>query len=127
MKVKVDFLAKAEAAWGDKLPDWVRELAREASRTTGARAAKRVGYSPAVLSHVLANDYTGDMSRVELKVRGALMNETVICPIVGEIGQDRCLDEQRMGHTGASSVRAKLYRACRSGCPHSRIPGQEES
>lgn len=121
MKEKVNFLAKAETAWGNALPDWVREWAIEGNRTNGARAAKRVGYSAAVFSHVLANNYAGDIARVEQKVRGALMGMTVMCPVYGELGRDRCLDEQKMGRTGASSIRAKVYRACRSGCPHSRL------
>jgi len=118
-RVKVDFLAKAKGAWGDKLP--VEALAFEANRTDSAKAAKRIGYSGAVLSHVFSNAYPGDMSRVEAKVRGALMSAVVTCPVVGEIGLDRCLDEQKMGLTGASALRARLYRACRGGCPHSRI------
>lgn len=127
MREKVDFLKKAEAAWGAALPDWVKEWALEANRTNGTLAAKRVNYSLAVFSHVMANNYTGDIARVEQKVRGALMGMTVMCPVYGELGRDRCLDEQKMGRTGASSVRARVYRACRSGCPHSRIPGQEDS
>jgi hypothetical protein len=70
---------------------------------------------------VFANAYTGDLARVEAKVRGALMGATVVCPILGEIGRDVCLDEQKKPNTGASSIRSKLYRACRAGCPHSRI------
>lgn len=121
MKEKVDFLAKARAAWGKALPDWVETLALEANRTTSAKTAKRIGYSGAVLSHVFAKNYPGDIARVEAKARGALMSATVICPVVGEIGLDRCLDEQKMENTGASSIRARLFRACRGGCPHSRI------
>jgi hypothetical protein len=120
-RAKIDFLAKASAAWGKALPDWVEALALEANRTTSAKAAQRIGYCGAVVSTVFANTYPGDMSRVEAKVRGALMSAVVACPVVGEIGLDRCLDEQKMGSTGASSIRAKLYRACRGGCPHSRI------
>jgi hypothetical protein len=123
---KVDFLAKARAAWGDNLPDWIEALALEANRTTAARAAKRIGYSSAVVSHVFTNAYPGDMSRVEAKVRGALMSKTVMCPVVGEIGLDRCLDEQKMDNTGASSIRAQLYRACRGGCLHSRIKPEDD-
>lgn len=118
---KVDFLAKARVAWGAALPGWVEVLAREANRTTSAKAARRIGYSGAVLSHLFSNNYPGDIERVEAKVRGALMSATVTCPVVGEIGLDRCRDEQRMGNTGASSIRAKLYRACRGSCPYSRI------
>lgn len=118
---KVNILVKARTAWSDKLPDWVEALALEANRTTSAKAAKRIGYAPAVLSYVFSNKYPGDLARVEAKVRGALMSAVVTCPVVGEIGLDRCLDEQKMGNTGASSIRAQLYRACRGGCPYSRI------
>lgn len=118
---KVDFLDKAQSAWGDAMPPEVKALAIEANRTTSARAAKRIGYSPAVVSHLFVNRYPGDIGRVFTKIRGALMGETVTCPVVGEIGIDRCLAEQKMGNTGASSIRAALYRACRGGCPHSRI------
>lgn len=45
--------------------------------------------------------------------------------ILGEIGADRCLDEQRMKHVGTSAIRTALFHACRSGdCPHSRIATQ---
>jgi hypothetical protein len=121
MKVKVDFLAKAKAAWGAALPDWVETLALEANRTTSAKAARRIGYSGGLLTGVFGKKYNGDLVRVEAKVRGALMSATVVCPVVGEIGLDRCLNEQKMGNTGASSIRARLYRGCRGGCPHSRI------
>ncbi len=124
---KIDFMAKADAAWGGAPPDWVVELALEANRTNSAKTAKRIGYSGAVVSHVLANAYPGDIARVEAKVRGALMSATVSCPVVGEIGLDRCLDEQKMGNTGASSIRARLYRACRGGCPHSRIKETDDA
>lgn len=123
-RTAVDFVAKAKAAWGDALPDWVLTLAEEATRTSSTATAKRIGYSPALLSHVFANTYAGDMERVEGKVRGALMALTVMCPVLGEIGRDRCLDEQRRPNTGASSLRSKLFRACRGIgtpiCPHSR-------
>jgi hypothetical protein len=124
-KLKVDFVAKAHAAWGEAMPKWVRVLAEEANRTNATLAARRIGYSLAVLSHVFSRNYRGDMSKVEARVRGALMGETVTCPVVGEIGRDRCLSEQAMGNTGASSIRAKLFRACRGGCPHSRLTREE--
>lgn len=120
-KTKVDFTAKALAAYGDALPDWVEELAAQATATSLKAAAKRIGYSDAVLSHVFSGSYSGDLARVEEKVRGALMGVTVMCPVLGEIGRDHCLDQQKMPFSATSSIRSKLYRACRSGCPHSRI------
>lgn len=121
----VDFIEKAQAAWGKDMPVYVRELANEANRTSATAAGKKIGYSTAVVSHVLAKAYPGDMAKVEAKIRGALMGETVICPIVGEIGRDRCLDEQAKPFVASSSVRTRIYRACRSGCPHSRLGGDD--
>ncbi len=121
LSTKTNFLLKARTAWGAGLPDWVEELAKYATQKSSVLAAQKIGYSPAVLSHVFANSYRGDMGRVEAKVRGALMHECVECPILGEIGRHRCLDEQKTPFAATSSIRAKLYRACRAGCPHSRI------
>lgn len=120
---KTDFVAKARAAWGERIPDWVMTLAQECSRRSGSAVAEQIKYSPAVVSHVLANRYPGDIGRVEEKVRGALMGETVVCPILGELPLDRCLDEQKKPNNATSSIRSRVFRACRSGCPHSRLKG----
>jgi hypothetical protein len=119
--VKRDPLDVAKAAWGDEMPAWVEALAREASQTTSAAASERIGYSGAVVSSVLANKYKGRLDKVEARVRGALMGETVNCPVLGDIARDRCLDEQKCGFSTSSSVRARIYRACRAGCQNSRI------
>jgi hypothetical protein len=121
---KRDFVASARAAWGDALPIWVTVLADMATRSSLTKTARRIGYSAALVSNVIANKYPAGTDRIEAKVRGALMNETVICPILGEIGRDHCLDEQGMTNRATSSIRSKLYRACRSGCPHSRIKAE---
>lgn len=121
MKAAVDFLAKARAAYRGKPPDWIVALAVEANRTGLRTAAKRIGYSAGLASHVIANSYPAATDKVAAKVRGALMNETVACPVLGEIGRDHCITQQGMPRTGASSVRARLYRACRGGCPHSML------
>nr|WP_207199551.1 transcriptional regulator [Rhodoplanes elegans] len=106
------------------MPAWVQALAEEANRTSGAAAAARIGYSPPVVSQVLSRTYPGDLARIQEKVAGALMGVTVECPVLGDIARDRCLDEQAKGFAATSSVRARLYRACRAGCPHSRLKGE---
>jgi len=118
---KTDFVANAKRNWGAALPDWVLALAEEATRTSGADVARRLGYSGAVVSGVINGTYGGDMATVEAKVRGLLMNETVVCPVLGDLSRDRCLTEQKMSRIGSSSLRARISRACRSGCPHSRL------
>lgn len=116
-------LDKAKAAWGEEMPDEVRELAHYVDANTGAAAAKVIGYSPAVVSNMLAARYPGDQSAVFAKIRGALMGEVVVCPVLGEIGRHRCLSEQKMPFATSNAARARVYRACRSGCPHSRLKG----
>lgn len=126
---KKDFAASAAAAWGKAAPDWIVALARAASKTGLATAARGTGYSTATISYVLAKKYSGDLTRVERAVRGALMNATVDCPIVGEIGSNRCLAEQAKNFRGSSAVRTQLYNKCRGigtpRCPHSML-GRDE-
>ncbi|MGJ5203615.1 transcriptional regulator [Bradyrhizobium sp. HKCCYLR20261] len=121
------YLDKARQAWGEPLPNWVQALAEEADRTSGQKIAVRLGYSNATISYVIANKYSGDVEGVAEKVRGVLLGAKVMCPVFGEMDRDYCLDQQKMGNTGASSVRARLYRHCRGlggvpKCPNSRIP-----
>jgi hypothetical protein len=118
---KPDFAANARCAWGDAAPDWIVALAEEANRTNAASAARRIGYSPGVITGVLGAKYPGDMGKVEAAVRGALMGSVVNCPIVGEMRTDACLQEQKKTHIGTSETRAALYRACRGGCAFSRL------
>lgn len=114
---KLDQIAKAQAAWGEAAPAEVLLLAEACKARTSRAVAQQLGYSDAVISHVLANKYPGDLPKVFLKIRGALMGETVECPIVGEITKDQCLDNQGKPFSTANPARARLYRACRR-CPH---------
>lgn len=121
--VKISAIDKATVAWGEGMPDEVRELARYVDQHTGVAAAKAIGYSGAVVSHMLVGRYTGDQDAVFAKIRGALMGEVVICPVLGELGRDRCLTEQKKPFATSNAARARVFRACRSGCPHSRLKG----
>lgn len=114
---KLDAIAKARAAWGEAIPVEITVLAEACKAETSRAIAKRLGYSDAVVSHVLAAKYPGDMAKVLTKIRGALMGETVMCPILDEIGRDRCLSEQAKPFAATNSTRARLFHACKS-CPN---------
>jgi len=118
---KTDFLANARKGWGEAPPDWIVRLAEECDRTSASDVARRLGYSVAVISGVVLASYKGDVGKVEAKARGAYMGELVDCPILGEIERDRCIAEQNHRHAATSANRARLYRACRAGCEHSRL------
>ena len=77
---------------------------------------------------MLKTSYNGSLTTVEKAVRGRFMQETVHCPVVGEIGAHICLGHQKRAavFTSGSSVRVAIARACRNGCPHSRISRSSE-
>lgn len=116
----VTALDRARAAWGNP-PDWIETLARACDETSQAKVAKALEYTPAVVSTVLRGTYAADLSNVEKAVRGAFMDATVDCPVLGTIPSGRCVREQRQPFDGASHQRVLLFRTCRSGrCPHSK-------
>lgn len=120
---KILAVAKAQAAWGESLPDWVLALASECDRTSQNTASKRIDYSSAAVSQVINGKYNGDLRAVEQAVRGALMAAIVACPVVGDLAADTCLSHQKTPWAPHNPQRIAFWRACRSGCPHSRIGG----
>ncbi len=120
---ETDFLANAREGWGETPPDWIVRLAEECRAASASVVAKRLDYSVAVISGAVRNTYKGAMPKLEAKVRGAFMGAVVDCPVLGEVERDRCEQEQGRRFYGTSANRARLYRACRAGCPQSRLKG----
>lgn len=122
-----DFAAIAREHWGASVPDWVVILAEDATRLGLKRTAGRISYSVSTVSEVIRAKYRGRLPDVEERVRGALMGATVDCPVSGEIGRDACLDHQKAPFAATNSHRIELYRACRGGCPHSRLKEADDA
>lgn len=121
---KATFVQKAELAWGERITPEIRALAECADARSAKDAAKTIGMSPATVSHLLAGHTENhDLAGLFARIRGALLGETVTCPAWGDIRRDECLTQQAMPFSPTSSARAECYRACRSGCPHSRLKG----
>lgn len=116
---RILFVDKAEAAWAPA-PAWVRRLAEESDRIGQAGVSRKVAYSAATVSQVISNTYNGDLHKVEQMVLGALMGETVDCPVKGEMSRNICLKWQDKPFAATSADRARMYHACRSGCPFSK-------
>ncbi|SIP95326.1 hypothetical protein [Bosea sp. TND4EK4] len=115
--LRPDPIERARLAWGETIPVEVIILAEACQTRSQSAVALKLGYSNAVVSHVLARKYPGDLPKVFAKIRGALMGETVMCPILAEIGRDRCLNEQATPFAATNSTRARLFHACKT-CPH---------
>lgn len=116
-------LASATAAWGEDMPDWIGLLAELSDQTSQVQVGKEIGYSGSVISSVLKRSYSGDLGAVEKAARGRFMALTVTCPVLGEIAANVCLEHQKRAvrFSHASSHRVQIAKACRGGCPHSRI------
>ncbi len=114
-------------SWGVNPPPYVQALA-EACEMSGSQSqvAKRIGYSPAVVSTVLKNTYRGDLTAVEDRVRAVLMSDTVDCPAVGqEIELATCLEHQAhvKARNRSNAFRITMMRHCPN-CPKSRLGGK---
>jgi hypothetical protein len=128
MTAPMTALGRAIAAWttgGQDVPDWVGALAIACDESSQNAIAKRLDYSPAVVSNVLRRTYSGDLRAVEQAVRGRLMNQKVTCPVVGELDAATCNGHQRAPWSPHNPQRIQFYRACRAGCPNSRLPKGE--
>lgn len=106
------------AAWGPDAPDWIVRLAEEAERTSQAKAAVRIGRSPALVSQTLHRRYTGDMGVVEELVRARIMGALVRCPSLGDLALSECRDWRAKAKAPSlvNAMRVRMFRAC-TRCP----------
>lgn len=128
MNIRYDNIEKSRSAWAENLPDWIIILAEACDRESQTAVARSLGYSGSAVSQVLSNTYQkGDISRFEQAVRGALMAETVRCPVMGELARNVCLTWQRKPFATTNAHRVRMHQACRSGCSFSLLKEGERS
>ena len=118
--VKVSHVETARTHWRDGLPDWVLVMAEHCDQIGQPAVAQRIGMSTSVVSDTLRSKYKGRLDRVQERVKGALMGETVSCPVLGDdLPRDRCLHLQGRPFAATNPERVQLYRTCPA-CPHFR-------
>lgn len=100
--------------------DWIVVLAECCEHSSQTAVARQLGVSASFVNQVLKGVYKGNLSRIEARVRGTLMRETLICPALGEITKRKCVDEQSRPFAATNPQRVAVYKACRGGCPHFR-------
>lgn len=98
---------------------WLQELRAQCQITSQPKVAKVLGYSPAVINQVLKGTYKGDIKKVEQKVRGAFLGETVGCPILGELERNKCIEHQNAKYSSVNRLAVQLYRKCPT-CPYNQ-------
>lgn len=118
MNAAIKNVEVARKCWGEAAPEWVIVLAENCDGKSQASTARQLGVSGAMISQVLRNIYPGRLDKIEARVMGELMNESVGCPVLGEITKRRCVDEQRKNVAAPkNAVRIELRRACPR-CPN---------
>jgi len=105
-------------------PEWLMALKTACLDTSQAAVARRLGVSPSAINQVLKGVYKGNVNRIQTLVEGCYLQHTVPCPIAGDIPKQKCLEHQARDVRMATvnPLFSRLYRACRSGCPYSRLP-----
>jgi len=114
----------AREHWGDDLPGWIADLARECEASSQNKVAARLGRSASLISQVLRAKYPGDLEAVEELFNGAFNAATVECPALGKIPANECRHwrEKSRHFVNVNSLRVRMYRAC-SNCPRNRKEG----
>jgi hypothetical protein len=115
----------ARAAWGDELPEWVSDLARECEATSQNKVAGQMGYSSSLISQLLHRKYPGDLAAIREIFVSVFQQELITCPALGDIPALDCREwrEKAKAFVNTSNFRARMFRACNR-CPRN---GKEKS
>lgn len=109
------------------MSNWLEELQAAVKGSSLAVIAERLGFSRTTISMVCNGKYKGNLDNVRERVESVLLGKSVICPILGQIPAHQCKAHQarRAGDVSSAPNEIKLYKACRSGCPHSQLAQEE--
>lgn len=99
-------------------PEWIAALSDFALKHGFRAAGDQIGYSPSVVSLVLAGRYPGRLDRVEAATRKVLIDGIRSCPVLGQIVAGTCRRYLSPEPPTASPLALTVWKACRDGCPH---------
>jgi len=108
------------------MSEWIDVLKIECSRSSQSRVANLLrqtdGFpSPTVINQIIKGKYPGRTDRLKALVEGRFMAGTVVCPVMGVISSDHCVEIQSRKFAPINHQWVKLYKACRGGCLNSNI------
>ncbi|MEW5682990.1 MAG: helix-turn-helix transcriptional regulator [Pseudomonadota bacterium] len=93
------------------------DLLRQKCEALGRRKVEaELGISKTTLSQVLNEKYPGNLDNIASKVVEAYSSDKVLCPVLGSITVQRCVNEQSKPFAATNPQRVKLWKACQT-CP----------
>jgi hypothetical protein len=101
------------------LPDDAMQALERACDHLGSQnaVAKALNVSVTMVNQALKHSYRGDLDSLARRIRGVFLGQTHRCPVLGEINDKTCLDEQSRPLVFTNPLRVSIYRACKT-CPH---------
>ncbi|WP_257325580.1 LacI family DNA-binding transcriptional regulator [Pseudoalteromonas rhizosphaerae] len=105
--------------------NWLDVLKEETAKQGMRAVAEKLGVSKATVSQVVNDKYKASTHVIQQRVEGVFMAFVVNCPILDDIPVNVCLEHQARKFAATNHVRVALYRACRNGCPHSKLCGSK--
>lgn len=116
-------LARAQAAWGDDLPQWIILLARACDAGSQRAVADRLGKSGGYISRIVNRSYAGSYEEAETIVRATYGRDEVECPLFGAIPLSSCVRNRRRKGPNRSQMH-HLFAATCPDCIHNTDGGQ---
>lgn len=92
--------------------DKLELLRRAVAASSQAAVARRIGRSAAAVNQVLKGTYAGNPQAILDLVAAYFGDETVMCPVLGEIPRHRCIEERGKPFCPTNPVRVRLYKEC---------------
>lgn len=96
---------------------WFIALQEAVQTQSQAKVAAQCGISGTAVNQVLKGIYQGNIANVAEKVAGALLEQSVICPVLDVITTDICASHRNKGFAPTNPMRVQLFRACQI-CQH---------
>ena len=96
--------------------DLMTLLNQKVAETSQAHVARLLGISDSAVSQLRSGTYKGAPDAILQRVREVFGDETVQCPVLGEIPLARCAEKRKLPFAATNPQRVALYRACQK-CP----------
>lgn len=107
----MSYLKKARRHWGTP-PDWIIALATACENTSQNVVAKKLQINGGYVSYALRNQKREYHESVEDAVRGALMGQTLPCPVLGDIDHGLCARHRKSRIRPIGPEQKRLRAAC---------------
>ncbi|MDH3976443.1 MAG: helix-turn-helix domain-containing protein [Deltaproteobacteria bacterium] len=93
--------------------EWLELLNKAVNASSQAEVSRKLGVSSTTISLVLKGKYGASTDAIEKKVREVYGNESVDCPVMGEIALALCAEKRRLPFSASSPLRVRLFKACK--------------